>query len=115
VIAINAFQAGIIGTNLSIALEPECAAIYCSQLPVNQLEIQGDSGKLKYVAAPDSTIMVVDLGGKTNCTAGYFLRSPFIKVLCDGCKSCYSVLPVLSFEIIASNTKNVEELDAKKN
>lgn len=58
-------KAGIIGTNLSIALEPECAAIYCSQLPVNQLEIQGDSGKLKYVAAPDSTIMVVDLGGGT--------------------------------------------------
>lgn len=58
-------MAGIISTHLSIALEPECAAIYCSQLPVNQLEIQGDSGKLKYVAAPDSTIMVVDMGGGT--------------------------------------------------
>lgn len=58
-------KAGIISTHLSIALEPECAAIYCSQLPVNQLEIQGDGGKLKYVAAPGSTIMVVDMGGGT--------------------------------------------------
>ncbi|KAL4226809.1 hypothetical protein ACF0H5_014787 [Mactra antiquata] len=61
----SAERAGILGTNLTIALEPECAAIYCSQLPRNQLEIEGDGGKLKYVAEPNSTIMVVDMGGGT--------------------------------------------------
>lgn len=58
-------KAGITSKNLVIALEPECAAIYCSQIPPDQLEIQGDEGKLKYVAAPGSTIMVVDMGGGT--------------------------------------------------
>ena len=56
-------QAGIKGSNLSIALEPECAAIYCSQLPRDQLQIEGDKGKLKYVAEPGSVVMVVDMGG----------------------------------------------------
>ncbi|XP_053378109.1 uncharacterized protein LOC123528769 isoform X2 [Mercenaria mercenaria] len=58
-------KAGIIGANLSVALESECAAIYCSQLPVHQLEIQDDSGKLKYLASPDSAFMVIDMGGRT--------------------------------------------------
>ncbi|WAR25137.1 HS12B-like protein [Mya arenaria] len=57
--------AGIRGENLSIALEPECAAIYCSQIPANQLEIEGDGGRLRHVAAPESVVMVIDMGGGT--------------------------------------------------
>lgn len=56
-------QAGIDGRYLTIALEPECAAIYCSQLSRQQLEIEGDNGKLKYIAAPGSVVMIVDMGG----------------------------------------------------
>ena len=57
------FQAGIKRANLIIALEPECAAIYCSHLPCDQLQIEGDKGKLKYAAEPGSVVMVVDMGG----------------------------------------------------
>ncbi|KAH3893825.1 hypothetical protein DPMN_017977 [Dreissena polymorpha] len=57
--------AGISAENLTIALEPECAAIYCSQLTRQQLEIDGDGGKLQYIAAPDSVLMLVDMGGGT--------------------------------------------------
>ena len=56
-------QAGIKGANLIIALEPECTAIYCSQLKRDQLQIKGDKGKLKYAAEPGSVVMVVDMGG----------------------------------------------------
>jgi len=47
---------------LTIALEPECAAIYCSQLSKDQLEIK-DGSNLKYILAPGSVAMVVDMGG----------------------------------------------------
>ncbi|XP_052254863.1 heat shock 70 kDa protein 12B-like isoform X2 [Dreissena polymorpha] len=57
--------AGIPAENLTIALEPECAAIYCSQLTLQQLEIDGDGGKLQYIAAPGSVLMLVDMGGGT--------------------------------------------------
>ncbi|KAH3893770.1 hypothetical protein DPMN_017921 [Dreissena polymorpha] len=60
---IIALKAGIQADHLTIALEPECAAIYCSQLTRQQLEIDGDGGKLQYIAAPDSVIMLVDMGG----------------------------------------------------
>ncbi|KAH3893808.1 hypothetical protein DPMN_017960 [Dreissena polymorpha] len=58
-----ALKAGIPAENLTIALEPECAAIYCSQLTLQQLEIDGDGGKLQYIAAPGSVLMLVDMGG----------------------------------------------------
>ncbi|XP_052265980.1 heat shock 70 kDa protein 12B-like [Dreissena polymorpha] len=57
--------AGIPADNLTIALEPECAVIYCIQLIRQQLEIDGDLGKLQYIAAPDSVLMLVDMGGDT--------------------------------------------------
>ncbi|KAK3580158.1 hypothetical protein CHS0354_030273 [Potamilus streckersoni] len=61
----SAEKAGILSHKLVLALEPEAAAIYCSQISANQMEIQGTDGKLRYVASPGSTIMVADLGGGT--------------------------------------------------
>jgi len=52
-------MAGIRGDNLVIALEPECASIYCQTLPVDQLpqQININAVGVKY--------MVVDIGGGT--------------------------------------------------
>ena len=58
----NVEKAGIKSKNLTIALEPECAAIYCSQISKDQLEIK-DGSILKYILAPGSVAMVVDMGG----------------------------------------------------
>ncbi|KAH3876485.1 hypothetical protein DPMN_000329 [Dreissena polymorpha] len=55
--------AGIRLNNLTI--EPECAAIYCSHLTRNQLEIQDDEQQLRYIKKPGSVIIVVDIGGGT--------------------------------------------------
>lgn len=67
-------QAGIPSKNLSMALEPECAAIYCSKLPLDKIEIAdntdeidntNDKKKTRTVAAPGQIITVVDMGGGT--------------------------------------------------
>jgi len=54
-----ATKAGIKSDNLVIALEPECASIYCQTLPVDQLpqQINMNAVGVKY--------MVVDIGGGT--------------------------------------------------
>ena len=57
-------QAGIKSSHLTIALEPECAAIFCKKLPIGQLEIEGADKELNYVLAPGSVAMVVDMGRK---------------------------------------------------
>ncbi|KAL3851684.1 hypothetical protein ACJMK2_015411 [Sinanodonta woodiana] len=58
-------KAGILSDKLVLALEPEAAAIFCSQISAQQMEIQGTDGKHRHVAVPGSTVMVVDLGGGT--------------------------------------------------
>lgn len=55
-------EAGIESNNLSIALEPEAASVYCKYLPAHQLTSDDLS---KSMFKPDSKYMVVDLGGGT--------------------------------------------------
>ncbi|XP_052267240.1 heat shock 70 kDa protein 12B-like isoform X2 [Dreissena polymorpha] len=57
--------AGIRLNKLTIALEPECAAIYCCHLTREQLEIKDGDKKMRYIAKPGSVIIVVDIGGGT--------------------------------------------------
>ncbi|KAH3876586.1 heat shock 70 kDa protein 12B-like [Dreissena polymorpha] len=57
--------AGIRLNNLTIALEPECAAIFCSHFTREQLEIKDVNEKVRYIAIPGSVIIVVDIGGGT--------------------------------------------------
>ena len=53
------FQAGIPERNLMIALEPECAAIYCKSSPeMNTLSVGMNKAGFKY--------MVIDNGGLLN-------------------------------------------------
>ena len=54
----NLTQAGIPRKNLTIGLEPECASLYCQQLPAQKLSGFCDYKKigLKY--------MILDNGGK---------------------------------------------------
>ncbi|XP_053378122.1 heat shock 70 kDa protein 12B-like [Mercenaria mercenaria] len=58
-------MAGIMGKNLSIALEPECAAIYCTTLPLDKMDVASNTKKTTNIAAPGQTLMVVDMGGGT--------------------------------------------------
>ena len=55
-------QAGIERNNLSIALEPEAASVYCKYLPIDQLAGADRDAKL---FTPGSKYMVIDLGGKS--------------------------------------------------
>ena len=55
------FKAGIDGGQLSIALEPEAASLYCQLLPTEK--IHGTDGAKFAVASPGSKYMVIDLGG----------------------------------------------------
>ena len=57
---------------MTIALEPECAAIFCNKLSKGQLEIKGADKEMNYVLAPGSVAMVVDMGGKNS----FVLLSP---------------------------------------
>ncbi|XP_045204834.2 heat shock 70 kDa protein 12B-like [Mercenaria mercenaria] len=57
-----ALKAGIETNNLSIALEPEAASVYCKYLPSHQLSKEQMS---RSMFKPDSKYMVVDLGGGT--------------------------------------------------
>ncbi|KAK3100734.1 hypothetical protein FSP39_024387 [Pinctada imbricata] len=56
-------EAGILMHNLSLALEPEAAALYCKVLPMERLE-QGSSSNLS-AFKPGMRYMILDLGGGT--------------------------------------------------
>ncbi|XP_033743555.1 heat shock 70 kDa protein 12A-like [Pecten maximus] len=56
-------QAGICEHNLSIALEPEAAALYCKMLPVEKLDSGSDKSLGMFKAGTE--YMVLDLGGGT--------------------------------------------------
>ncbi|KAL4230259.1 hypothetical protein ACF0H5_010645 [Mactra antiquata] len=57
-----ALKAGIESNNLSIALEPEAASVYCKFLPSHQLS---ESSASQSMFKPGVKYMVVDLGGGT--------------------------------------------------
>ncbi|XP_052280720.1 heat shock 70 kDa protein 12A-like [Dreissena polymorpha] len=56
-------KAGIDGGQLSIALEPEAASMYCQLIPTNKM--QGCEGAKFQVALAGTKYMVIDLGGGT--------------------------------------------------
>lgn len=58
-----AYEAGIDGSHLSIALEPEAASLYCQLIPTDK--IHGSEGATFTVGKPGSKYMVIDLGGGT--------------------------------------------------
>lgn len=63
---IGPFQAGILSDKLSIALEPEAAALYCRYLPVEKLlgvAKDEEAPKLK-TFCPGAEYLIVDLGGR---------------------------------------------------
>ena len=55
-------QAGIDSDKLTIALEPEAAAIYVKHLPVER-RLDGEAGDVFKTFAPGSKYIVVDAGG----------------------------------------------------
>ena len=57
----NLLKADIDGGQLSIALEPEAASLYCQLLPTEKL--LGSEGAKFAVASPGTKYMVIDLGG----------------------------------------------------
>jgi hypothetical protein len=61
---------------LSIALEPECAAIYCTKLPLDKMDVATGSNERTNIAAPGQTLMIVDMGGKI--CGPLFIASLFI-------------------------------------
>jgi len=61
VLKIHLLQAGIDGAQLSIALEPEAASVFCQLLPTDR--IHGSEGAKFQVASPGTKYMVIDLGG----------------------------------------------------
>lgn len=58
-----AYKADIDGSQLSIALEPEAASLYCQMIPTDK--IHGSEGAKFAVASPGTKYMVIDLGGGT--------------------------------------------------
>ncbi|XP_053398568.1 heat shock 70 kDa protein 12A-like [Mercenaria mercenaria] len=58
-----AYEAKIDGGQLSIALEPEAASLYCQTIPTDM--IIGSDGAKFQVASPGTKYMVIDLGGGT--------------------------------------------------
>lgn len=58
-----AYEAGIEGRHLSIALEPEAASLFCQFIPTDK--IHGSEGATFSVGRPGSKYMVIDLGGGT--------------------------------------------------
>ncbi|KAL4230349.1 Heat shock 70 kDa protein 12A [Mactra antiquata] len=59
----SANKAGIDGAQLSIALEPEAASLFCQMIPTDK--IKGSEGAKFAVASPGTKYMVIDLGGGT--------------------------------------------------
>ncbi|XP_053389262.1 heat shock 70 kDa protein 12A-like [Mercenaria mercenaria] len=58
-----AYKADIDGGQLSIALEPEAASLFCQMIPTDK--IHGSDGAKFAVASPGTKYMVIDLGGGT--------------------------------------------------
>ncbi|KAL4230295.1 Heat shock 70 kDa protein 12A [Mactra antiquata] len=58
-----AMEAGIDSNNLSLALEPEAASMFCKYLPVERVE--GVSGQVISCFAPGKKYLVLDAGGGT--------------------------------------------------
>lgn len=56
-------QAGIDSEMLTIALEPEAAALYVKYLPVER-KVDGNDKEVLQAFAPGSKYIVVDAGGK---------------------------------------------------
>ena len=55
------FQAGLSTENLTIALEPEAASLFCRQIPVEKSnQCKGSLSSFK----PGSKYMVLDAGGR---------------------------------------------------
>ena len=52
---------------MTIALEPEAAAMYVKHLPVER-RLEGEGGDLLRTFAPGSKYIVVDAGGKITVT-----------------------------------------------
>ena len=69
-------QAGIDSNMLTIALEPEAAAIYVKHLPVDR-RLDGEGGDLFRTFAPGSKYIVVDAGGMHAGKGGIFFKFPF--------------------------------------
>lgn len=61
---------------LSIALEPEAAALYCRFLPVEKLtgSSQGEEISQLKTFSPGAQYLIVDLGGKLHFCKNFFLR-----------------------------------------
>ena len=59
-------QAGIKKENLTIALEPEAASLFCMHLPVDRMSIEGNLSESMRVSpfSKGRKYMVVDVGGK---------------------------------------------------
>nr|XP_022297580.1 heat shock 70 kDa protein 12A-like [Crassostrea virginica] len=76
-----AVVAGIDSNMLTIALEPEAAAVYVKHLPVDK-RLDGEGGDLLRTFAPGSKYIVVDAGGGTiDITAHEVLNDDTIKEL----------------------------------
>lgn len=56
-------KAGIDSDMLTIALEPEAAALYVKHIPVEK-RVEGKEGDVLKTFAPGSKYIVVDAGGK---------------------------------------------------
>lgn len=57
-------KAGIEGRNLTLALEPEAASLYCRYIPTYRTDLQGNAQTFD-IFRPKTKYMVVDLGGGT--------------------------------------------------
>ena len=60
------FQAGIKGGNLTVALEPEAASLYCRHLPVERN--MGDKSLSLASFKPGTRYLVLDCGGEGGST-----------------------------------------------
>ncbi|XP_060603377.1 heat shock 70 kDa protein 12B-like isoform X2 [Ruditapes philippinarum] len=58
-------KAGINGRNLSIAFESECAALYCTKVPLEKIKNATGNNERTEFAAPGQTLMIVDMGCDT--------------------------------------------------
>ena len=69
------FKAGILGRDLTIALEPEAASVYCMRLPIDMLV--GGRQQVKGAAVgpfyKGVKYMVVDIGGKALLSSHFTL------------------------------------------
>jgi hypothetical protein len=49
---------------LSIAFESECAALYCTKVPLEKIKNATGNNERTEFAAPGQTLMIVDMGCK---------------------------------------------------